>query len=147
MMSIFKVWSKGRKYLETWPLESKLGMIFPENRIIRATKFAQNIMPMFAVFALCWPYFYGYSLMTTSASLLTALAALCLPLQGLYWLGKRATTTLPPQSAVWFDKISAQLAQQNIALTSPQGQPTYQDLAERLNKAQQHLPRSFWQEL
>lgn len=79
MMSIFNVWSKGRKYLETWPLESKLGMIFPENRIIRATKFAQNIMPMFAVFALCWPYFYGYSLMTTSASLLTALAALCLP--------------------------------------------------------------------
>ena len=38
-------------YLQTWPLEAKLGMIFPENRIIKATKFAQKFMPFMAVFA------------------------------------------------------------------------------------------------
>ena len=55
MSSFFSTLKRGQIYLQTWPLEAKLGIIFPENRIIKATKFAQKFMPFMAVFstALC----------------------------------------------------------------------------------------------
>ncbi len=49
MSSFFSTLKQGQIYLQTWPLEAKLGMIFPENRIIKATKFAQKFMPFMAV--------------------------------------------------------------------------------------------------
>ena len=51
MSSFFSTLKQGQIYLQTWPLEAKLGIIFPENRIIKATKFAQKFMPFMAVFA------------------------------------------------------------------------------------------------
>ena len=48
MSSFFSTLKRGQIYLQTWPLESKLGIIFPENRIIKATKFAQKFMPFMA---------------------------------------------------------------------------------------------------
>ena len=47
MSSFFSTLKQGQIYLQTWPLEAKLGMIFPENRIIKATKFAQKFMPFY----------------------------------------------------------------------------------------------------
>ena len=49
MSSFFSTLKRGQIYLQTWPLEAKLGIIFPENRIIKATKFAQKFMPFMAV--------------------------------------------------------------------------------------------------
>lgn len=146
-MSIFILFKDGRKYLETWPLEAKLGIIFPENRIIRATKFAQKTMPVMAVFAVCWQYFYGYGVQSIASAGLTAIFALCLPLHGLYWLGKRANTPLSSQSAVWFYKIFEQLQSQNVPLLPIDGKPTYQNLAEVLKLAQQKFQPEFWQDV
>ena len=50
-MAFFSILKQGQIYLNTWPLEAKLGMIFPENRIMKATSFAQKFMPFVAVFA------------------------------------------------------------------------------------------------
>ena len=52
---------QGQKYLETWVLHPKLSIIFPENRVIKATKFAQKVMPFMAVFAIVWQQLYAKS--------------------------------------------------------------------------------------
>ncbi|AKD37575.1 hypothetical protein I926_01225 [Pasteurella multocida subsp. multocida OH4807] len=147
-MSFFVFLKKGQHYLKSWPLESKLGMIFPENRVIKATLFAQKFMPFLAVFAITWQQFYAKSDMAAFAiAILTAIFALCLPLQGLYWLGKRAVTPLSPQSAHWFYEICERLKQVNESLPVMNVQPTYQHLADVLTKAQRRLDKAFWQEL
>ena len=137
MSSFFSTLKRGQIYLQTWPLEAKLGIIFPENRIIKATKFAQKFMPFMAVFAVVWQQFYAK----------TDLTALAMPFQGLYWLGKRAESPLEPQSSQWFYEISERLRKQHESLPTVQDRPTYQHLAEVLQKAQQKLDKAFWQEI
>lgn len=79
---------------------------------MKATSFAQNL----CLLLLCLQ-FYGSSfmqkndLMAFSIAILTALFALLIPFQGLYWLGKRANTPLENQSAVWFYDICERLKQ------------------------------------
>lgn len=146
-MSFFNTLKQGQLYLNTWPLVAKLGMIFPENRIIKSTVFAQRFMPFLAVFAVVWGSLFGQGLSTLAATVLTAVFALFIPLQGLYWLGKRAQKPLPAQSAVCFGKISDRLKAKNIALPQIKGEPTYQHLAEILKLAEQKLDKHFWEEL
>jgi UPF0208 membrane protein HI_1205 len=144
-MSILKTFMQGQKYLETWVLHPKLSIIFPENRVIKATKFAQKVMPFMAVFAIVWQQLYAKSdIIALAAAILTAIFALCIPLQGLYWLGKRAGTDLSPQSAVEFYRICEILKQAKINLPNIPKTPKYQDLAEVLNKAHKHLNDTFW---
>ena len=148
MSSFFSILKQGQIYLQTWPLEAKLGIIFPENRIIKATKFAQKFMPFMAVFAVVWQQLYAKMDLTALAiAILTALCALVMPLQGLYWLGKRAKSPLEPQSSQWFYEISERLRKQHESSPTMQDKPTYQHLAEVLRKAQQKLDKAFWQEI
>ena len=148
MSSFFSTLKRGQIYLQTWPLEAKLGIIFPENRIIKATKFAQKFMPFMAVFAVVWQQFYAKADLTALAiASRTALCALVMPFQGLYWLGKRAKSPLEPQSSQWFYEISERLRKQHESLPTVQDKPTYQHLAEVLQKAQQKLDKAFWQEI
>ncbi len=147
-MSIFNTFKQGQIYADTWPLHPKLGMIFPENRIIKATRFAQKFMPFIAVFALLWQQFYAKGdVMALAAAGLTAVFALCIPFQGLYWLGKRAGTTLPPQIAIWFYHICKALENvgENIVITTDK--PNYQHLAEALARANKRLGNDFWDDV
>lgn len=141
--------------LKTWAnifanvaIRSETRHYFPENRIIKATKFAQKFMPFMAVFSVVWQQLYAKTDLTALAiAILTALCALVMPLQGLYWLGKRAKSPLEPQSSQWFYEISERLRKQHESLPTVQDKPTYQHLAEVLQKAQQKLDKAFWQEI
>ncbi|OOF67618.1 terminus macrodomain insulation protein YfbV [Rodentibacter caecimuris] len=147
-MSFFSLLKRGQAYMKTWPLESKLGIIFPENRIIKATQFAQKFMPFIAVFSVLWQHLYAKSdMLAFSLAILTALFSLLLPLQGLYWLGHRSLQQLDPQSAVWFYDIYERLKKLHEPLPLIKDQPTYQNLAELLQQAQRKLDKSFWQEI
>lgn len=147
-MAFFRRLKQGQHYAKTWPLVDRLGMIFPENRIIKTTAFAQKFMPFLAVFSIVWQQIYAHQSQSALAiAVLTALFALCLPLQGLYWLGKRAETTLPKPIEGWFENISHQLAQRGETLSPIQHKPTYQDLARLLRQAKQKLGAEFWQEI
>lgn len=147
IMNFFKTLKQGQVYLNSWPLIPKLGMIFPENRVIKATVFAQKFMPFLAIFALIWQQIYAKSdIIAFAAAVLTALFALCIPLQGLYWLGKRSKTELSIQSAVQFSHICQQLEKKGEHCSFIE-RPTYQDLAIVLKKAQQKLSTEFWQSL
>lgn len=146
-MTIFQTLKKGQQYADTWVLHPRVGAIFPENRVIKTTKFAQNFMPFIAVFAVVWQQFSSKgNEVAFAASVLTALFALLMPLQGLYWLGKRSAQPLPEQSAVKFQQIFVLLEKQNVLMQRVEN-PTYFDLAVLLKKAEQHLSEDFWEEL
>ena len=101
-------------------------------------------MPFMAVFSVVW--------LTTlcqdgsyciSDCYFDRTCALVMPLQGLYWLGKRAKSPLEPQSSQWFYEISERLRKQHESLPTVQDKPTYQHLAEVLQKAQQKIRQSI----
>ncbi|WP_133543521.1 terminus macrodomain insulation protein YfbV [Mesocricetibacter intestinalis] len=147
-MGFIKTLKQGQHYADSWPQQPKLAMIFPENRIIRATRFACKFMPFIAVFSIVWQQFSAKSDPAALAiAVLTALLALCIPLQGLYWLGKRAATPLPSQSALHFARIYQRLQKLEVSLEPAPEKPTYQQLAEMLSKAERHLQADFWEEL
>lgn len=141
---------QGDLYLKSFPKIKQLSLIFPEVRIIKATQFAIKFMPFLAAFAIVWQQIYApHDTTALALAIITALVALGLPIQGLYWLGKRATTSLPPATQNWYDKIARELENEfNVSITLPTGHQTnYQDLANLLNKAQDQFPTDFWQEI
>ena len=147
-MGFYRTLKAGQHYLNIWPLEPKLGAIFPENRVIKATLFAQKMMPFLAVLFVVWQQIYARGdNMALAVAVLSALFALCLPLQGFYWLGKRAQTPLSPQSAVGFHHIWEKLKEKQEVIPNFSDKPTYLDLANLLKMAQKKLPRDFWQDL
>ena len=147
-MGFYRTLKIGQHYLNSWPLEPKLGAIFPENRVIKATLFTQKMMPFLAVLFVVWQQIYARGdNMALAVAVLSALFALCLPLQGFYWLGKRAQTALSPQSAVGFHHVLEKLKEKQEVIPNFSDKPTYLDLANLLKMAQKKLPRDFWQDL
>ena len=147
-MGFYRTLKMGQHYLNIWPLEPKLGAIFPENRIIKSTLFAQKMMPFLAVLFVVWQQIYARGdNMALAVAVLSALFALCLPLQGFYWLGKRAQTPLSPQSAVGFHHVLEKLKEKQEVIPNFSDKPTYLDLAKLLNLAQKKLPQDFRQDL
>ncbi|MDO4625872.1 MAG: terminus macrodomain insulation protein YfbV [Pasteurellaceae bacterium] len=152
-MSILKTLTLGQDYLNMYPSHPKLAMIFPEPRVIKSTQFAQKMMPLIAVLSLVWAlWIVKGNNMALVAAVITALFALGIPLQGLYWLGKRAKTPLSVSSQLNFDKICTQLRQAKGALPSSLAfqqntSPTYYDLALLLNQADKQLGEQFWDEI
>lgn len=146
-MQFFTTFKLGQHYLETWPQQAKLGMIFPENRIIRSVRFAQKAMPAIAVLAIVWQQLaLPGNQMALAAAVLTALFALSFPLQGLWWLGKRAQQSLAESAREAYQKIGSGLQKQNIAFNLAE-KPTFLDLAKLLKTADKHLTADFWEDL
>ena len=95
MSSFFSTLKQGQIYLQTWPLEAKLSMIFPENRIIKATKFAQKFMPFMAVFAVVWQQLYAKADLTAfSLAILTALLCVSDAISRFILVGETSKITL-----------------------------------------------------
>lgn len=86
-VNFFSLFRRGQHYAKTWPMEKRLAPVFVENRVIRMTRYAIRFMPPVAVFTLCWQIALGGQL---GPAVATALFALSLPMQGLWWLGKRS---------------------------------------------------------
>lgn len=137
----------GQRYLNTLPNQKKLGLFLPDYRIIRLVKFATKVMPAFACFAVCWQYFFPDPEQSTLASsLLTALFALSIPFQGLFWLGKRAKSALPLHLLEWYEALRQKLNQAQHQLSS-QTMPSYQDFANLLQLAEKHLGQDYFDDL
>ena len=98
-VNFFSLFRRGQHYAKTWPMEKRLAPVFVENRVIRMTRYAIRFMPPIAVFTLCWQIALGGQL---GPAVATALFALSLPMQGMWWLGKRSVTPLPPTGFMKF---------------------------------------------
>lgn len=140
----FQVFKRGQHYMKTWPSDKRLAPVFPENRISSATRFAVRVMPAVAVFTLSWQIAMGGQL---GPAVATAIFACSLPMQGLWWLGRRSLTPLPPTLMSWFHDVRNKLVEAGQALAPIEGTPTYQSLADVLKRAFKQLDKTFLDDL
>jgi uncharacterized membrane protein YfbV (UPF0208 family) len=125
-------------------MDKRLAPVFIENRVIRMTRFAIRFMPPIAVFTLTWQIALGGQL---GPAVTTALFACSLPLQALWWLGKRSVTPLPPSTLQWFYEIREKLQATDQVLAPIEGKPDYQALADVLKRAFTQLDKTFLDDL
>lgn len=143
-ISWFKIFQRGQDYMKSWPAEKSLAPMFPEHRIVRATRFAVRFMPAVAVFTLSWQIALGGQL---GPAVATAIFACSLPMQGLWWLGKRSITPLPPSLLQWFLDVRHKLSEAGQVQAPVEGVPTYQMLADVLKRAFKLLDNAFLDDL
>lgn len=141
----FKTLQRGQQYIKSWPQKERgLAAVFPEHSIIKAVRFAIRFMPPIAVFTLTWQIAMGGSL---GLAIATALFACSLPIQGLWWLGRRSATELPVSLVQWYDNICQQMSQAGHAVAPIEGALTYQHLAELLKQAFKQIDKTFLDDL
>lgn len=131
-MGIFSTLKAGQQYAKLWPRHAVVAAM-TETRVIPAVAFAAKWMPAVAVINLAvqWQW-QGEQLLPQA--LVTSLFLLSMPLQGWYWLGRRANSVLPPRLQRWYQELATKLRIQ------PEPKPTYMQLAKILRKALQELP-------
>ena len=132
----------GREYMKLWPMKKELYTLFPECRIISATRFGIKVMPPVAVFTLV------IQVQTLGMEFFPQALAFCifflsLPVQGLYWLGSRANQQLPPEIKGWYQDIYAKMQNQGCALERLPRKPRFKELAKLLNTAFSQLDKAF----
>jgi uncharacterized membrane protein YfbV (UPF0208 family) len=131
----------GQKYMDIWPMRKELSPIFPEQRIIKATRFGVKVMPAIAAISILTQMAFNNSSAIPQA-VIVALFAISLPLQGMWWLGNRANTKLPPSLASWYRELHQKVVESGFALEPAKSQPRYKELANVLNRAFRQLDRS-----
>lgn len=140
----FGVLKRGQHYMNTWPNDKRLSPVFPEHRIGKAIRFGIRFMPPVAVFTLCWQIALHAQ---TGPAVASALFACSLPVQGLWWMGKRAMKPLPPTLLQWYHSVRTKLEQAGQPTAIPDGEPTYQSLADLLRRAFRQLDKTFLDDL
>jgi uncharacterized membrane protein YfbV (UPF0208 family) len=127
--------------MDTWPIRKELSPIFPENRIIKATRFGIKVMPAVAAISLLMQISFQNSQAIPQA-IVVALFAISLPLQGMWWLGNRSNTKLPPALAGWYRELHQKIVETGLALEPIKAKPRYKELAILLNRAFRQLDKS-----
>ncbi|MEE1674896.1 terminus macrodomain insulation protein YfbV [Agarivorans aestuarii] len=132
----------GREYMKRWPNQRVLAPIFPENRVIFATSLAMKTMPAIAVVTVMMPYMANLTEILPQ-SVMMAMVIFLMPLHGLYWLGRRANSQLPPSLATWYRDLHHKLAEAGESIAPAVTQPRYAELADLLRKAFKRFDKSF----
>lgn len=140
-MKLMSTIKSGFAYSKTWPAKSELNAIFPENKVIFLTKKAARYLPALAVLTA------GIQLKLLGSDFLIQIIAMMLllismPLQGFYWLGVRANTTLPPALVNWANEIREQIQKMGNIEAMPTIPKNYIDLARLLQQAYLQLDKS-----
>ncbi len=125
---------QGHHYLKTWPRQASLNAVFPENRVIEATLFAKKYAPPIAIGSVIYHFTWGNPVFLTQM-ITFVLFTLSLPMQGLYWLGRRSETPLPPNLIHWYHELQIKIADTGKKPVTKRAQPRYQELAEILTQA------------
>jgi uncharacterized membrane protein YfbV (UPF0208 family) len=131
----------GQKYMDTWPMRKELCLLFPDQRVIKATKFAITVMPAVAAISVLTQLAFD-NLMYLPQSIVIAIFALSLPLQGMWWLGHRANTLLPPSLANWYRELNDKILESGGVIEPIKSRPRYKELARVLNCAFHQLDKS-----
>lgn len=140
--SLATMFKDGQAYMRVWPMQKELYTLFPECRVISATRFAINVMPPLAVIsAAMMVNHYGYAYLPQGIAI--AAFFLSLPLQGLLWLGHRSQQHLPPSVKTWYLEVHQKMQQQGCALQAAKSRPRYMELASLLKTAFDELDRVF----
>lgn len=142
MSVMFSTLKAGLQYSRDWPVVLELNAVFPENKIIRMTRFAQKTLPAVAVVgALVQFNVLGAEQLPLILTMM--LCILSMPFQGWYWLGKRAQTELPPGLSSWYGEIKQKMQEHGLQTQTPQHKLRYSDLALLLKQAFGQLDKAF----
>lgn len=133
---------RGKEYLAIWPQEKQLAALFPEYRIMAATRLGVKTMPGLITLSLLCQFQFGEPGLWPSV-VTSALFLASLPVQGLYWLGKRADTLLPPSLVNWYRQLHQKIAEAGVEVKEPVARPRYFELGETLSVAFRQLDKSF----
>lgn len=114
--------------------------MFPEQRIIKATKFGIKVMPAVAAISVLTQMAFSNAPAMPQA-IVIALFAISLPVQGMWWLGNRYNTQLPPALASWYRELHQKIIETGFALEPVKAKPRYKELAMTLNRAFRQLDR------
>ena len=134
MNLFFDVIIQGDRYLQSWPKQKVLNCLFVDSRVVFYTRLTFKWVPafIFLVIALniLQPVLFSWPTVMTFILFL-----LGLPIQGLYWLGKRAQALLPNQLLPWYSAIQEKLYDAREKQVIMEHHPRYLDLALLLKKA------------
>ncbi|WP_299077527.1 terminus macrodomain insulation protein YfbV [uncultured Paraglaciecola sp.] len=140
--SITAMVKAGQQYMQIWPMQPQLYGMFPECRVISATKFSIKVMPALSVLTVAvLVNLQGYDKLPQA--LAVGALFLSLPVQGLMWLGHRSKQMLPPSLKGWYLDIHYKMQMQGCALQSPKSKPEYRELARLLKTAFDELDKAF----
>ncbi|MBT0586570.1 terminus macrodomain insulation protein YfbV [Alteromonas oceanisediminis] len=141
-LSVVTMLKDGQHYMDTWPMQKSLYALFPECRVITATRLVIKVAPPLAI--LCAAMMINQFGMTNlPQTIATAAFFLSLPIQGLLWLGHRANQPLPPALKVWYVEIHAKMRSEGCSLQGLKQKPRYKELAHMLKTAFDELDRVF----
>lgn len=126
------------------PQDRELAYSFPELKIINYIKTATKFLPPLIVGLIVWQYYMNAQIAVTS---ITILFALSLPIQGIFWLGKRSQSPLPLNLVDCYNHIRTQLISKNVLANSKKNDNklTFEDFMNLLNLAKIHLGSYFGQ--
>lgn len=132
----------GQQYMDTWPMQKPLFALFPECRVIAATKFAIRVMPALAVLSVA-VQLQMLGMEYVAQAIAIGVFFISLPVQGLIWLGYRSQQPLPPAIKVWYNDIYQKMRQQGYELHHGLANPKFLQLALLLKKAFQDVDKAF----
>lgn len=130
----------GQEYLHTWPVKKELYTMFPECRIVSATRLSIKTMPPLAVLTVA-ASFSVLGLEHLPQAIAMATFFLTIPAQGVLWLGHRANQFLPPSTNSWYQDIHHKMQLQGCVLKSAKSRPKYKELAKLLKTAFDELDK------
>ncbi|MCV2884264.1 DUF412 domain-containing protein [Aestuariibacter sp. AA17] len=132
----------GQDYMQLWPNQKALYALFPENRVIAATKLGIKVMPPIAiVVTAAFVSFYGVDFLPQALTL--GLFFVSLPLQGLMWLGYRSQQPLPPSTRAWYADVHQKMLAEGCRVEAVKSRPRYKELAILLKTAFDELDKVF----
>lgn len=146
MTTLTNTLRRGSAYLAVWPKERQLAALFPEYRITTATRLGQSCIPALIVLSVLVQFQLGDPRYWPSV-VASILFLASLPMQGLFWLGKRADTRLPPSLVNWYQQIYRKMAEAGVPVSEPASRPRYFELGQALNQAFKQLDKSFIRDL
>jgi uncharacterized protein len=143
--SVMSQLQTGRLYAKKWPLRKELAPLFIEYKVIKATELAITVMPILAMLTLFFQLNYlGTDFLPQAIA--SALFFISLPLQGLFWLGKRAQTPLEPAMQNWYNRLYTKMVENGYQTPLSEDKPRYLELADLLKDMFDKMDKAFTQE-
>lgn len=134
MNIFFDVVRQGDFYLKNWPKQKTLNCLFVDSKVVTYTHLSIKVIPAFVILIMMLNIAFP-EMLNWPATATLVLFLMGLPVQGLYWLGKRANSFLPNQLLPWYIAIEKKLNNSVTEEGVMAKRPRYLDLALLLKNA------------
>lgn len=145
-MNLITTFKAGQRYMKLCPVDKQLIHSFPELKIINYIKTANKYLPPITIGLLLWQYFMPAQIAVT---IITILFTLSMPLQGIFWLGKRALSPLPLNLIDCYNQLKIKLIAKKIIAEKnsiEDNKLTFEAFMKIINLAKLHLGDYFGQD-